>query len=546
MNFTPLLLVVLALIVAARLTTLIKPGIIPAFWAKRRNPADRESRHKEVDLLSALAKASGRTGNERTWADLDLGDVFHAVDYTVSEVGRQCLYARLREPETDDARLADFGARVRRVSDDRQLADRIRASASLLSDRRSAFLVDLIFGELPSRPMLWWIFPILTAAAVTSLIAMPVWPRAFLVLVVVACINVVIQIAFKPRVKRFVPAIHELPALLRAAEQLADVRQPELEEVVSVLRTARDFRSVKGAARWLMFEPGQSNELASSVYEYVNLLLLLDVNAFAFTTDRIRSSQRELQKIFLALGELDVVQSVDTWRAAMGTWCTPAFLPRHQHLAADGVFHPLLGKPVANSIVVDDAGVLVTGSNMSGKTTFIRTLGVNCVLAQTLFTVCGRGWSAPPLVVRTSIGRADSVTEGKSYYLAEAESVLSLLSAKETGNQHLFLLDEIFRGTNTSERIAAAYGVLRFLAKGDDLVFVATHDVELLELLGAGFAGYHFAEQVSEDALSFDYRIREGPSSTRNAIALLTLMQYPSEVVADALSALDVDQLSRA
>ena len=539
MNFTPLALVVLGLVIAARLAAFIKPSLVPAFLAARRRPTGREGRHRDIDLLSAVAKGTGETGDERTWRDLDLDDVFHSVDYAESEIGRQCLYARLRRPAMDKNELEAFGARVRAVGADARVAERIRAAASMLSDKRAAFLVDLIFGELPARPMLWWLFPILTALAFGSLIAMPIWPRAFLVLVAVACVNVVTQVVFKPRMKRFVPAIHELPAFLRAAEQLADLGQPELRALATTVGTARHFRSVKRAAWWLMFEPGQSNELATSVYEYLNLVLLLDITAFAFTTERIRSTQRELQRIFFALGELDVLQSVHAWRESMRTWCTPTFLPRQQGLDVDAIFHPLLETPVANSIQVSDVGVLVTGSNMSGKTTFIRTLGVNCVLAQTLFTVCAERWSAPPLVTRTSIGRADSIMEGKSYYLAEAESVRSLLLAKQSGEQHLFLLDEIFRGTNTSERIAAAYAVLRFLVKGDDLVFVATHDLELLAMLGDGFVGYHFAEQVSDDALSFDYRIRDGLSSTRNAIALLQLMQYPSEVVANALSVVE-------
>jgi DNA mismatch repair ATPase MutS len=169
----------------------------------------------------------------------------------------------------------------------------------------------------------------------------------------------------------------------------------------------------------------------------------------------------------------------------------------------------------------------------------VRALGVNAVLAQTLNTACASRWSAPLLRVRTFIGRADSIVEGKSYYLAEAEAVLSLIRAKEDGRQHLFLLDEIFRGTNTTERIAAAAAVLAHLNRGDDLVVVATHDLEVLDLLGGTFAPHHFTEQIDESGLTFDYRIRPGPSSTRNAIALLKFMSYPDSVVSDAVANLD-------
>jgi len=173
----------------------------------------------------------------------------------------------------------------------------------------------------------------------------------------------------------------------------------------------------------------------------------------------------------------------------------------------------------------------------------VRAMGVNAVLARTLHTVCADAWRAPMLTVCTSIGRSDSLTEGKSYYLAEVESVGALVRAKEDGQQHLFLLDEIFRGTNTTERVAAAYAVLSYLNRGNDLVLVATHDIEVIDLLGDGYASHHFREEIVEGAITFDYRIHDGRSSSRNAIALLEIMGYPAELVADAVATLDWQRL---
>ena len=143
------------------------------------------------------------------------------------------------------------------------------------------------------------------------------------------------------------------------------------------------------------------------------------------------------------------------------------------------------------------------------------------------------------LRVRSSIVRADSLMDGKSYYMSEVESVLTLVRAKESGHQHLFLLDELFRGTNTTERVAAAYAVLAHLNTELDIAVVATHDVELLDLLSGTYAPHHFREQVADDGLTFDYRIQPGASSTRNAIALLRVMKYPESLVANAMATVD-------
>jgi DNA mismatch repair ATPase MutS len=120
------------------------------------------------------------------------------------------------------------------------------------------------------------------------------------------------------------------------------------------------------------------------------------------------------------------------------------------------------------------------------------------------------------------------------------ERVAELIASSGTARPHLFIIDEIFRGTNTVERIASSKGVLEWLERGDDLVFVATHDIELIELLGAGYAYYHFREDIVGGELRFGYRIHPGPSSTRNAIALLELYEFPEGIVQEALAVVEV------
>lgn len=413
----------------------------------------------------------------------------------------------------------------------------MRAALQPLDDPRAAELVSLLFGTLPRRPWFWWLFPLLSATSVTCLAVIAVWPRAFMVWLGVCVLNIVVQLVYKPRVSRFVPALHEVPAFVRAARSLGAIDIPEWADETKRLRDgAVTLSRMRQATAWLMFESGDTNDLLASLYAYVNLLFLLDVNAFVFAIDALHASRTVMRDTFDAIGYLDVVQSVATWRRTLPRWTTPEFTDAHKALSVESVVHPLLEHPAPNSLDVNASSVVITGSNMSGKTTFVRTMGVNAVLAQTVHTVCADQWHAPFLRVRTSIGRSDNLMDGKSYYLAEVESVHSLIRAKETGSQHLFLLDEIFRGTNTTERVAAANAVLAYLNRGDDIVLVATHDIEVIALLGDAYTSHHFREEISGDAITFDYHIHPGPASTRNAIALLEVMGYPSELVAHALA----------
>jgi len=505
----------------------------------------RASRHVDMAIVAAYHERlpdADRTGalDDRTWKDLDLDDVFQSLDHAASEPGRQYLYHLLRTPKINFGWLERLEQVVARLTADDDVATRLRATIGQLNDQRAAYLVHLFLGDVPRRPRFWWLFPLLTVSAIACLALVPVWPRAIVVWLAICVVNVVVQVAYKPRVKNFIPALHEMPAFLRVATSLG---QLPLDEIADERRTlsggAKALAGLRRATWWLRFEPGQSNELAASLYEYVNLLFLIDVNAFVFATETLRQSRATTRAMFEAIGYIDAAQSVATWRSTLPLWTRPEFTDPRKAIHVDGVVHSLVANAVPNSLQIENTSVLITGSNMSGKTTFVRALGVNAVLAQALHTACARVWHAPLLRVRTSIGRADSVMEGKSYYLAEVESVLALIRAKESGAQHLFLLDEIFRGTNTTERIAAAYAVLAHLTGGVDLVVVATHDLEVLGLLGDAYAPHHFREQITDNVLSFDYLLQPGPSSTRNAIALLEYMKYPKSVVADALGALN-------
>jgi DNA mismatch repair ATPase MutS len=201
------------------------------------------------------------------------------------------------------------------------------------------------------------------------------------------------------------------------------------------------------------------------------------------------------------------------------------------------VRHPLLATAVPNSIdLLQPNGILITGSNMSGKSTFLRTIGVTAVMAQTINTCLALKYEGPVFHVQSAIGRSDDITTGTSYYLAEVESLVALVDSSVTERRCLFLLDELFRGTNAVERVAAGEAVLRALVSADGrptphVAIAATHDAEIVDLLADCYSVCHFSDSVEADGLAFDYRLRSGPATTRNAIALLRLKGAPTAVV---------------
>ena len=152
------------------------------------------------------------------------------------------------------------------------------------------------------------------------------------------------------------------------------------------------------------------------------------------------------------------------------------------------------------------------------------------VLAQTLYFCLAKSFRSPFFNTVTLIGRKDNIIEGKSYYLDEILTLMRILLASRQEIPCLCLMDEIFRGTNSMERISASAEVLLYLAKQNGLVFASTHDLELTRLVTDFYVNYHFQEEIGEYGILFNYQLHEGPAETRNAIKLLRHVGYPEEI----------------
>jgi DNA mismatch repair ATPase MutS len=215
--------------------------------------------------------------------------------------------------------------------------------------------------------------------------------------------------------------------------------------------------------------------------------------------------------------------------------CTPEFIgAAKKEMVAKNIYHPLIKGCVKNDLTVKDKSIMITGSNMSGKTTFLRTVVINSILAQTIFTCFADEFQSPMLRQYTSIRIDDDVLEGKSYYYQEVNTMGALIEEVHSPLQNLFLLDEVFKGTNTVERIASAKAALSYLNKGANIVIVSTHDLELPAMLQYEYDLYHFSETVENEKLNFDHKMKSGPLMAGNAIRILEISKYPKEIIREA------------
>jgi hypothetical protein len=490
--------------------------------------------------------------DSRTWADLDMDAVFAVLDRTASTLGQHALYHRLRSAPVA-VHLDPFTRLVARFAAEPRIRERAQLALARLRDPHGYDLWWLAGPQAISTHAWYAIFPCFTIALLLLVGLIPFWPGLLPALVPMLVLNAVVRYATDRHIGPVAAAFRQLAPVIATAEKLQFLDDDDVRPLIGAIRRdTRSLRRLKLIARWIsgdpLMLPAESgplvvlvNDVVSAAYEYLNFALLLDANGVCFGSRALRTHAPALLRVVAAMGEVDAAISIASFRAGQQEWTQPVFRPPGTAAHLTDLRHPLVPDAVPNSIVLAPGrGVLVTGSNMSGKSTFLRTVGVSTVLAQTVGTCLASAYDAPVFAVRSAIGRSDDLLTGRSYYIAEVESLMALVEASSGAGTCLFLLDELFRGTNAVERIAAGQAVLEHLVcpagqPSPHVALAATHDGELVELLAAHYTSCHFGDAVVDDGLVFDHRLRPGAASTRNAIALLRLYGAPPTLVRQAL-----------
>lgn len=521
-----------------------KKEAIKSFRNNWGDPKSKSYRWKKIRLYhDHLKSTSGYKGiDDETWDDLNFGEIYKKIDHTVSPVGQQVLFNMLHSPLFNDSEL-ERRKQFPEVFKDEDFRINLQMELNKLNDVEVWRLPKLLYEELPDIPCWYNGLLAIPFLAVSCIILGFINPIFFISLGIFPVVNMAVQYIVGNRVRRYTLALSGISPLLSQAEAIAQLDHKNSNPLGKLGDNVRQqttrLAKLKRRVHTYLHE-GNQGSLGAMLWDYLNILFLIKINMFTLSVKTISKNKGTLKKLYYNIGYLDSMLSVASFKSSLSGYCHPEFTETDSHLGYSGAYHPLLDEAVANSIKVGEKGILITGSNMSGKTTFLKTLGVNQVLAQTLNFCFAEEATLSFCNVISSMRREDNLQEGKSFYLGEVDRVKELIdSAADSGNSNLFLLDEIFRGTNTIERISASRGVLKWLKQKSNFVLASTHDLELVDLLSKEYEFYHFRETVHGQTMSFDYKLKEGHSSTRNAIRLLDINDYPDKVITDAMELAD-------
>lgn len=260
----------------------------------------------------------------------------------------------------------------------------------------------------------------------------------------------------------------------------------------------------------------------------LNTFLLWDLHQLLALKKWKLQNKTLVPKWFAAIAEIEVANTFATLAFNHPEWCFPGISDAHFTLKTEDVGHPLIPEQqrVNNSFNISGTAKvdLITGSNMAGKSTFLRSLGINMILAYAGAPVCAKSFTVSISKLMSSMRITDNLAENTSTFYAELKKLKSIIDEVNKHENIFILLDEILRGTNSLDRHTGSAALIRQLIKENAVALIATHDVELAKLekdYPSNISNYHFDVQVAGEELYFDYKLKEGICTSLNASLLM-------------------------
>lgn len=477
-----------------------------------------------------------------TWNDLDMDTIYKRMDYAVSSAGEEFLYYMLRTPQYEEKALKHLDEVA--VFYGTHTEDRIRYQLLMhqLGSTGKYSLYDYmeyltLLGKRSNGKDfvclgLFVLFLILMCFHLTlGVLSAVIW---------MIC-QIITYFKTKREIEAYTTSLAYMMRLIAVADQAKELLPTVCsEEKQGITETVKALKKVKKGAFWI-FNSGNSNSTGSpldAVCDYIRMITHIDLICFNKMLGEIILHRKEIDELVRILGYLEAAICVSLYRSSLKNgYCKPEFTGEGFTMTKG--YHPLIEDPVKNSIS-SKRGVLLTGSNASGKSTFLKMLALNSLTAQTIDTVAAESYCAPFYHLYSSMSLHDSLQKAESYYMAEIKSIKRILDKnREKKGKILCFVDEVLRGTNTVERIAASTQILLHMTGTNMQCFAATHDIELTHLLEKEYDNYHFEEEIVDGDVVFPYQLQKGRATTRNAISLLEVLGYEESIIKNARAQAD-------
>lgn len=472
--------------------------------------------------------------DEITWDDLDMDKVYSRINNCNSFIGEQVLYRRLHSINHDSKEFENKERMIQGFLADTERREGVQVLLESLGKWKYNYYLPQFINDIDMFKITnIWFYRVMSCLLIGAL-TLGIFINHYFIYAffMIFLINLVLYTIERQRFELHLGMLGSVVGVVVTANTLIQkykFTDGELaqESIDSLKRMSKTVNRIAIIQRKM--ETAMTGDLGALIFNYLIGSTLWDFHVFDRIVKMISVNKDEFMKLYFYIGEIDAAISIASFRESIPHYCHASF-HEDNTISFSEMYHPLISNPVCNDVNME-LNHIITGSNASGKSTYIKAVAINMILAQSINMVLAKSANIPYANILTSMAVRDDITSGESYYMREINYLKRIVNQLNEDKLTLCIVDEILRGTNTQERIAASVAILNYMNNRNCLVIVASHDIEISKMLDGKFKNCHFSEELERDDVLFDYKVKMGVSKSKNAIKLLEHIGFPKEIV---------------
>lgn len=502
---------------------------IKAKWGKKpstdRIKESHENYLKEMFNDLVLFFGNKEIIDNYTYNDLDLYKIFINMDSTFSNIGSSILYHRIRTLDKNQKDQEEFEKIQQYFLENEYERNRVSYFLFTLGKNKEINIFKYI-KNLRSNQYEILLYLVMGLVPILSFILFIT--NIFQVAITFILPSIAINLGYtyyrKNKYEKDYDCSNQLTNLIKVAYKLNKINLPNKEKIKENLLGIKIIRFMS------YLSIADSQETGSLAIILFNSTFMVPFIMNSLITMYVSRNKEKIFNLAKNIGDVDSAIAIANYKLYNKNLCDVEFIDEYK-IEAKGIYHPLIKDPVKNDVEWEK-NILITGSNASGKSTYVKSLAISTIFSQTIYLALADEFKLKKAKVYSSMAIKDDVESGESYFIAEIRSLKRIIDDIENGNNSYYFIDEILKGTNTQERIAASYSIIKYFIEKEILSFVATHDLELIKMFDDKIKNVHFREHFTENGeIAFDYKLYEGASNTKNAIKLLENFKFPQEII---------------
>lgn len=475
-----------------------------------------------------------------TWNDLEMDKVFSRINSCYSSLGEQLLYSKLHILDKRELDKDLFEKKINHFANNSKEREGVQLLFSSIGCVSSEYYLPRFISNLDMYKISnIFFYKLMQILLILPIIATLIFknPQFLLISSLIFLINVLIYTFSKLKYEVELDMLSSVIKIINLSGKISNKKKyTYAKEFEDLDKNSKIFKKISFAIAVIQMkkEAALSGDIIGLMYDYIIGATLWDFTKYNQIINMLDKNKTEFNQLYEALGEIDASISIVSFRKSLPFYCEAKF-EKNTSIKMTQIYHPLIDNPVCNSLDIN-RNCIITGSNASGKSTYMKALAVNVILAQSINTCMAKEFIIPKARLTTSMAVRDDLMTGESYYIKEIKYLKRIIDDISQDRLLICIIDEILRGTNTEERIAASASILKYLHNKNCIAIVASHDYELTQLLDKYYDNYHFTEKMINKDIIFDYKIYQGSSNSKNAIKLLGHIGFPNEIISNAES----------